>query len=1653
MYIDKIDELLDNILDDFYVNVILYGFIDGKYNNILEESNFVRYQKDINTVLIEYIKTINVEEIRSIVKNEETVQNIVDMFNRYICYYFFITFGVKYKSKNELFITNIVEFTKKQSSHELKVKDFFNSKSNGNIIKNAVLSKKITKILEVEARDKIGLAEMAKKTEYREAFMLLNDLGTTYIDIAFRKNNENEKYHNIIKTIIIMNIYKKIDKINMMNIMENINEKKGDFIYIDIVVSKTDTLTMDIIESVLNEKEIQNGVAKIVWDMLNESDNQSVVTSSYGDGDKKIRNVLESGLFIPIVDDFMMFHKESENYDKNENSNDKTKENIRVKYIVNKIDMATDLYSDNSENARKVFDVSLQNRKAVIYNNTEDVKIINKYSGFVKKTQNDNYINELEFYRKYPYINFKNINGSGTNFSFAKSIDAMRFITLSDNKTKNIQLRVALKDEPVNIVGFLLKNNNLSGYYHKYAHHCAKNKNLVDLRTIGNKKNGYLLFLDYLRTSKMNTIKHRSLPYWLFDAEKDKWNTSTYEHDNFDDVRLMLLQLYDDIMKIIVELIMKKTENVENILPSSFVKYIRKVSKKLSIPLNENHEEYNELIKYCFSKKVKSVKPSYDASEDNIYGFNSDVIKLKSYTKDKKEEKSQLIVDIHKMIKIEQGDIKETINGVCQHIISWENVESQKKESHTIYSDMLYEFLEQYATENIEKELVCKSCGEILSMKKFIVDGSFNDNKQFVAFGTPMDVPLESLPEYAKYNIAIRIMGKTIEKVATIADIPSYAGSMPSSRTKRKNLIKDTIDLIIANNKKLRLNRDEKKRSNSKMYGINPDISHIWTFEIENNIFTQSSKDKDFYKNIKLNNILAYTLILMTIDIGENNIGYMYGDKKGACSYSMFDKYGHTLFDGLKIIKNRNKDLADVKKYKVLCYIIYYFSCYVTKYGMWFQEISSEKKQQGGAEKSGAEKSNVDNKADMEKPVSEKLVLEKKVGVKFNPVVQKIVIITIMDILNNILENGINSKSKVFNVFLLKFFNKLSEIFSANDLLNTLRSSIVTINDNKKSSEMLTVGENVAIPFNNDYLVEMTQNRPYYIKYLPALFKYVGRKSYIPKMFPSGISNCPNGKFHNWKPSKKNFVCTLCGVSASDIDISKTIVGDITKIVDGVYKSSLKSISNRLCPTGKPHNFLFDTKQEKYLCEYCKNPLNFEYSMGDFDKIEKAYINEIYEPKMFSMFEDKYVIKNKKNDDVDINKSIKSFVSYMYEILKIHKINDEINLNSDTYILDHDYMGRKLKEIIKISEKESQLVEKNNHPFFKKDVVYITVGKNEAYYDAYTLLMIGYKESGKQYNSVKTSARLKIIKSIMSKLQIFCFSSRYYDITEDYENIKRNITDYGLIGSTEIFVNDIVKNIIREQTNNIKKMIIDFVKLIHKLNNNYGSNQKTHDNSKNINKNIDDLYTYPSLENIYNKYRKTIKSIKMSKNDKVVFGDWMTVIYNIYGKDVDPKNYTVKNDSFIDSVEIMNINDSSKNTLVYLLSELEYLMEINKDNENKQHICSLIVESVNEAFKMFNNESVMNDNDMKAFIHRLSIPYYIDSEELGTTTVSNTEGIYDEYTDSEKKREDNLDVLNNSDNENVEKKIDDEEEADAMDIDYDPEDDEEDRDAMFYGDD
>ncbi len=1555
MYIDKIDNVLDVIIDD------LYSKMSSIIIKLSQESNFVKQQQYINDLFFDYFENSSCKkDIANITNNEDNINSVIQMLKRYACFYFFIYLGLlqtkdikdpkKSLNQDNVFGINIVEFSKRQSTLSFQVNNFFNSSNIGLVVKYIHLCKNV--LIYINA-DRATLEILNKKSSFIESIDFLNALGRDFVELAFIKLKDTQ-IHNLVKTVIVYEIYRNTDKKNMSQLMENISEKKGEYIYIDIVVSKYEQVDMELIESVISEqdKQLNANLVHDLWNMINGTDTMNVYKNlSMND---KINKLFSSGRIVPIVNDFLMYHKELEKYDRfGEDNAKREKEYTRIKYIVDKIESAT-------KGEIEVFDNTMNERKTVSYNDIEDVKIINKYANFTNVSKSastsENFITELIYYRRYPYINFKDISNNSFYFNFENTRDAVRQVTIGNNKLKQLQMRTT--GEVCTVSGLMIQS------LHKPLM-CTKISELENVREKNN-SNGYKLFCKNVINSKKHNI------YWLFDLSKDKFVLDEYEKSQDREyVKLMMLSLYDYLNKYQLTMIKKKLKK-RMCKPNKLLQYLYMLSKtQLFFSVEDTIDNINILREYVCTQMITKTDCSkmvdfYDDKDDIFYGLHDKAKKLPKY--DPKEYKkipvfkitSWTINDVPTKKLINSGTYNVNILnvGICQHNVSWEKLQSTKKTNITKYSVDLYNFMEQYVEENYESKYICKSCGGEIEMVRYVQEGEFDqETKKYITYGEVIDYPLEDMHEYSKLKGSIRTMSKMLNKIGDITGISYISGNSKAIRSARKSIIKNTIDVInIVWTSKIidKFKNSKSLESVNSKYGIKKSNTQMFGFDLEDAIFIFTSKGKDIYKKLKTNNVVAYLIIFILLDINETHINLFKGnkrEKKEMCSYTVYTKYGRSLFDNISIFKNRDLDTDNIYNYQVLCYLLFYISYYVAKHNVWdFSE----------------EKVNMKTK-------------------HVDPRHQIIIIHTVLDILITLLSS--QNTDKLFSIITTRFFKQMNTIFKNVVVLDQFDCSKNT----KKTTENKEYITGKIEPININTYTPFVYHVPYYLKYTQS-------KHFIPQLVdnithitkPNKITNCDDGKFHTWVYENKMLVCKLCKVKMNDIkDKNTSFDDDINK---NIVDNSIKEISKYICPNNNKtmkHVYVFDGSNKTRKCVHCDKVIyDTLYSKKDIEKIISNYFSSkklIDTKRRFAC-----IIPNTQLENEDV---VQRFVKNKIDVMKNTQINitDKkiLYMMNDIYTIDHNYKGVLLKTPETINSNNKKFYTKHDTNIYKRDVLIYNNTNNfsEHVYDYYTNKLIGYKENGKDYAKIATNSVINVNYSLASQISLIGCASKYFNLkNKQYIYHKESIYTHTFI-SNEQEILDIVNDMQRDRINNLTKCIPEILRITQKINNYSLKATSVEDYGPfyfDVNKKMDMLI---------DKYHKMVPKL----NTNNVFVDWNNKMCNVKHETIYSydkiKKYVHGDifDNYMYGIEDMKIKYITK----YILDELDKLINDN----NNQHIIRFVCELICYIFEMYNEESYYNDIEIKKFEHRLHNYDYVNNSDFSRIYLQGD--IYEEYADND----------------------------------------------------
>jgi len=1517
MYINKIDEIIDSLFDDFFNNVA-----KTKFDKIL---SFTKFQENINNILVAYVESINKKDLITLFHDSDNVQFVLNIIKQYLMMYTF--FFIALINKIDSFDVEVVQFSREQSisAYNFKIDNFFNTETNSLIIN---LHKAILDLFDYFKTNK-------SDNPYTKDFV--NTLGKEYIDANFKNiKNDKEKYHNIIKTLILLYRYRQINRKEIFNILEFAGETE--YIFIDVVIPLIQHIDFDIVEKILTKRELSANLTNDFYNLLSDADERNKSLTQTMSIDDKILKLFNSKMFVPIVDDFMLYHKDNEIYDKNAPDEVKSKKDTKIKYIVTKIDNISELYSEAvKKNSQLTAEISnlfyhpLLDRKAILFNQIEDIKIINTFINR-RSVEISEYYKDFVFYSVYPYINFKDFEKDGFSLIVSSTLDVIRQASFISSKSNPLQLRIAPPDHVVNIVGIMLPPQ-------KTKLGCLKIADIIDIQELdkhANEKgharaNNFELLLKYLRQTDLNLNANKPIS-WLFNSDVDLIiGSESYEQmsniSNSEKMKLIISKIYDELVPLIYYFILSKLG--KNVLIQKALKFINVVEDKLMKLTPRVYDLLESKLYYELSVKNK---PEYDINEDVLFEYGEKKFKLPVIEKIKKSPMTTIIVGK----EIEQKIVheKKIADSICQHNISWEILVSVGKSDPKRYETLLYEFIQQYVFES-EDGFTCKSCAALINIKKYILDGVYdNDTHHFITFSTPMEVPLEDIPEYAKFKIAIRNMDKLIEKIANISNIPNLIGSSMSVKWKRKSIIKNTIDIVILNNKHLKNVYKTRIDTVVNKYGITKELTNLFTFDFENAIFIFSSKEKDYYKNIKHNNIIGYLILMIVLELNNTHITYITGDgAKGMCNYKIFEKFGNNLFNNLNIIKNKAGDLEPLKNYPVLCYILYIVICMISKYNLWFYE--------------GA--------------------IQKKFGKRIaDPKVQKIIINTFVDILNSILETYIsNQQTKsipVYEITAVKFFTKLSTTFSVESLLNSFKTdnTNANVNETKKHDthtfEIITLAQTT-----NNQVFEKVPFNPIHVAMYNINLRNPNDEEDDFPLVVNNITNCPDGQFHKWiiNPNdKKTMICEICGITLGAPNFDERKSQEIYKAYE---INHMKSIIKRFCDkkgqtVGSSYKQCNDISKltDKEIFEFISSLHTIDVHRATQEKTQAATTK---------------VSKSEKLQEKDIEH--KDFITDFINLILTIKTEKDLNIQNNIYIIDHDYNGYSLDKPIMLSESDNKIIYKQNHQFFNANVIYYSIfrptGRVDIFYDASSLILLGYKEQDKDYMRVTSDRKIIVNYSFTNKLKYLGYTSKFININEYNNHNNYNTT------SDPDALTDTVENIVRDRLDNLRQIIYYFKGIISKFANRASFTKKQ---------------DY-AIDELIEKYLNTLNNLTTFEENPL----------SQYAR-IDLSNINIPDAKIVSIDDLNKYNNQWKYYLFYLLSMFYHLIDKNKNM--KITLINFYIDFINIIFEFYNVESRNSNIYIKRFYYIVKSSTFIF--DVYNDTKDDTE-IYDPDVVTEKNEE------------------------------------------------
>ena len=201
--------------------------------------------------------------------------------------------------------------------------------------------------------------------------------------------------------------------------------------------------------------------------------------------------------------------------------------------------------------------------------------------------------------------------------------------------------------------------------------------------------------------------------------------------------------------------------------------------------------------------------------------------------------------------------------------------------------------------------------------------------------------------------------------------------------------------------------------------------------------------------------------------------------------------------------------------------------------------------------------------------------------------IQKIFIHTIVDLINTLFEANLgDNKNYLYELIVNRIKQKIKIVYNDKKLIESIDKNIkkyINVKDGKysfttKKEQVIKISD---IDEENIFKNNKDKNCD------TTLFKISKKKNKIKESIYNSLTNCEDGKFHNFIYNKdiNDLVCNLCNKKYNDI--IKEIGSKNLKNNDNYFKllkiSYLKKLSEKYCISGDIHDF-----NENNICTKCK---------------------------------------------------------------------------------------------------------------------------------------------------------------------------------------------------------------------------------------------------------------------------------------------------------------------------------------------------------------------------------------------------------------------------------------------------------------------------------
>jgi hypothetical protein len=923
-------------------------FIENQFT-LLRDYKFNKpIKKEISSFVSSYekiINNINYSKIYDLITDDKNKKRVTVIIEKYILFYLILIICLNEDEQN----------IDSKNNEKIFVEKIFNLSNSILILDSLAISELVdiylsyyTTLSLLKIIDQENFNTLPQNDTTKEIINIFNDIGFDKIK-DFMNPKKKDSQYNILITLLFRKLYIKSDKKEISMILESTSIQDAEFKYITIVEARIKETDFASLEALFSIEDRKIGIPDDYYNLIDDyklvtlgdiEENlnpEFAIQSNLLSDDRKIAYLFHKKLLIPITDEILRYNVGTEKYsqESSRDTNANYKTDTKLNYIVNKINLVTE--SARNPETKKIFYQPLFYRQAIPYNDIEEMKIIKKFADIGRvNAENVSSFTDLLSFRVYPYINFHNFAHDGFSHKHYYTTEALRYTNFRFSAKKNPELLKLVQNKYMqwrSITHDNFRTNNQHDFntnivgiafptyinYMPYDIRCLKLNKSINVRKYN--PNGYKIGM-FLLEKLINENKiFKKTPFWIFDISTDKFSQDQYDNINTSDpnyFKKLLSKLYDKVEELTLNRILSMFEMYAPLTLYQSNEILRIITKKfVPIPIYSD-----KMAKINYARYYTYLPQRIETVDIRDITFSSeDLKKLPIYKRPKNT--NPVVVEISKKELLTENilDIAS-----CQHNIDLKNIERIRERDPTSFTKKLNEFYKRYVIDHINSDYICNSCSQNINIDKYIYQ--VND---LMKISAESKIPLEEQRQYNKFGKAINALDKIIERMGSFFNLTEYMGNHPSSIIKRRETIRNLLDILLSSQDLRSKNPsefDDNTRILKEVSGAK--YSEYFAFPVENDIFVYSSRDTDKYKRMKYNTILTHIAVIMLLDINNSSILTLNPDK--LINFIIFEKYGLVTLDDLKLRINTSNDLVYLGNYMIMSYVIYYMASMMIRY-------------------------------------------------------------------------------------------------------------------------------------------------------------------------------------------------------------------------------------------------------------------------------------------------------------------------------------------------------------------------------------------------------------------------------------------------------------------------------------------------------------------------------------------------------------------------------------------------------------------------------------------------------------------------------------------------------------------------------------------------